>query len=42
VQSITRVTDLSRPVTVAIHIERPREEEEEADNGQHQINNNYY
>jgi hypothetical protein len=35
VKSTTQVTNVSRPVTVAIHIERSRgEEEEQADSGQ--------
>ncbi|MDQ3851872.1 MAG: hypothetical protein M3299_03445 [Thermoproteota archaeon] len=34
VKSTTWVTELSRPVTVAIHIERSRGEEEQADNGE--------
>ncbi|HEX6253163.1 MAG TPA: hypothetical protein VFZ55_02985 [Nitrososphaera sp.] len=34
IKSTTQVTNVSRPVTVAIHIERSRGEEEQADSGQ--------
>jgi hypothetical protein len=36
----TQVTNVSRPVTVAIHIERSRGEEEQADRGENCNNSN--